>query len=89
MEDRLALLERLKKRYGPSLGEVTARQMALRRELETIETACERASVLEKALDEASAAYVSAAKTLSQVRRTEAKTLASRLERCWQSWRWN
>ena len=81
VEDRLALLERLKKRYGPSLGEVTARQMALRRELETIETACERASVLEKALDEASAAYESAAKTLSQVRRTEAKTLASRLER--------
>ena len=81
VEDRLALLERLKKKYGPSLGEVMARQMALRRELETIEAASERASVLEKAFDEASAAYVSAAKTLSQVRRAEAETLASRLER--------
>ena len=81
VEDRLALLERLQRKYGPSLGEVIARQTALRAELETIQTASERVGVLEKELEEASVTYLDAAKTLSQGRRTAAKTLASRLER--------
>ena len=34
VEDRLALLERLKRKYGPTLADVIARRDALRRELE-------------------------------------------------------
>ena len=59
-----------------------ARQTALREELGTIHAASERVGLLEKELEEASATYLDAAKTLSQGRRAAAKkTLASRLER--------
>ena len=81
VEDRLALLERLKKKYGPSLSDVIARRVALESELEAVSTAAERVAGLEKELGEATGAYVSAAETLSRVRRTVAQTLTSKLER--------
>ena len=81
VEDRLALLERLKKKYGPSLGDVLARRVALEKELEAVSTAAERVAGLEKELGEATGAYVSAAETLSRVRHTAAQTLTSKLER--------
>ena len=81
VEDRLALLERLKKKYGPSLSDVIARRVALENELEAVSTAAERVAGLEKELVEATEAYVSAAETLSLARRAAAQTLASKLER--------
>ena len=81
VEDRLALLERLKKKYGPSLSDVIARLVALENELEAVSTAAERVAGLEQELGEATGAYVSAAETLSRARRTAAQTLASKLER--------
>ena len=81
VEDRLALLERLKKKYGPSLSDVIARRVALENELEAVSTAAERVTGLEKELVEATGAYVSAAETLSRARRAAAQTLASKLER--------
>ena len=81
VEDRLALLERLKKKYGPSLSDVIARRVALENELEAVSTAAERVAGLEKELVEATEAYVSAAETLSRARRAAAQTLASKLER--------
>ena len=81
VEDRLALLERLKKKYGPSLSDVIARRVALENELETVSTAAERVAGLEQELGEATGAYVGAAETLSRARRAAAQTLASKLER--------
>ena len=80
VEDRLALLERLKKKYGPSLSDVIARRVALENELEAVSRAAERIAGLEKELGEATGVYVSAAETLSRARRTAAQTLASKLE---------
>ena len=81
VEDRLALLERLKKKYGPSLSDVIARRVTLENELETVSTAAERVAGLERELGEATGAYVGAAETLSRARRAAAQTLASKLER--------
>ena len=81
VEDRLALLERLKKKYGPSLSDVIARRVTLENELETVSTAAERVAGLEQELGETTGAYVGAAETLSRARRTAAQTLASKLER--------
>ena len=81
VEDRLALLERLKKKYGPSLSDVISRRAALEKELEAVSTAADRVAGLERELGEATGTYVSAAETLSRVRRTAAQTLAPKLER--------
>jgi DNA repair protein RecN (Recombination protein N) len=81
IEDRLALLERLKKKHGPALADVIAREEALRRELHDIERASERAGVLDAALDAAHAAYRDVARRLSAQRRTAAKEFARVLEK--------
>ena len=81
VEDRLALLERLKKKYGPSLSDVIARRVALQNELAAVSTAADRVAGVEQELGEATETYVSAAGTLSRVRRMAAQTLAPKLER--------
>ena len=48
VEDRLALLERLKRKYGPTLADVIARRDALRRELADLERGDERVAELER-----------------------------------------
>ncbi len=47
VEDRLAALERLKKKHGPSLADVLARQEALRAELAELGASDERAAALQ------------------------------------------
>ena len=81
IEDRLALLERLKKKHGPSLTDVIARRDALRRELHDIEHATERAAELDTLLQSWRNAYRGAAGTLSDRRRVAAKEFARALER--------
>jgi DNA repair protein RecN (Recombination protein N) len=56
VEDRLALLERLKRKYGPALADVIARRDALRRELEDLESGAERIPGLERDVAAARAA---------------------------------
>ena len=51
VEDRLALLERLKRKYGPSLGDVIDRGRSLAEERELLTGVGERAEDLQKALD--------------------------------------
>jgi DNA repair protein RecN (Recombination protein N) len=65
IEDRLALLERLKKKHGPALADVIAKAAGLRRELHDIEHATERAAELDAALGKAAAAYRQVAGELS------------------------
>jgi DNA repair protein RecN (Recombination protein N) len=81
IEDRLALLERLKKKHGPSLADVLARAASLRRELDYIEHATERAAELDAALEQARSAYGRVAGDLSSRRRTAAREFARAIEK--------
>ena len=80
IEDRLALLERLKRKYGPTLADVVARRDALRRELEDLEQGDARLEALEQQRASARAAYLSAAEALASARRGIADALSRRLE---------
>lgn len=80
VEDRLALLERLKKKHGPSLADVLARAEALARDLHDIEHATERAAELDADLSAARAVYADAAGTLSAARAEAAVRFARALE---------
>ncbi|MCA1559543.1 MAG: DNA repair protein RecN [Acidobacteria bacterium] len=81
VEDRLALLERLKKKHGPTLLDVMARALALRGELHDINHAAERAAHLEGALDDARETYLRAATALSDRRRAAAPEFSRGLEK--------
>jgi DNA repair protein RecN (Recombination protein N) len=81
VEDRLALLERLKRKYGPTLGDVIERGHDLAREQELLTGAGERAEDLQKALDVASDRYLKVARELSQLRRDVARQFARDVER--------
>jgi DNA repair protein RecN (Recombination protein N) len=80
VEDRLALLERLKRKYGPTLQEVIEKGDALARERDLLTGAGERAEDLVKALDDATAAYLIVSRELSRKRRTAASEFARELE---------
>jgi DNA repair protein RecN (Recombination protein N) len=81
IEDRLALLERLKKKHGPSMAQVIDKAAELRRELHDIEHATERAAELDAALATARDAYRRVAGDLSGRRRAAAKEFARALEK--------
>jgi DNA repair protein RecN (Recombination protein N) len=81
IEDRLALLERLKKKHGPSLADVIAKAADLRRELHDIAHATERAAELDAAFAVAAAAYQRVAGDLSARRRAAAREFSKALEK--------
>ena len=81
VEERLALLERLKRKYGPSLADVIARRDALRHDLEVLAHADERLAVAERAHEEARHSYLTAARELSDRRRRAAVEFCRALER--------
>ncbi len=81
IEDRLSVLERLKKKHGPGLADVIVRAADLRRELHDIEHATERAAELDAALTTTGAAYQRVASDLSVRRRAGAKEFCKALER--------
>ena len=80
VEDRLALLERLKRKYGPTLGDVIERGHDLAREQELLTGVGERAEDLQKALNVASDRYLKAARELSRLRREAARQFAKTVE---------
>ena len=80
VEDRLALLERLKRKYGPTLQEVIDTGEALRRERDLLTGVSETAEDLQRRLDDATAAFLDVARDLSRRRRHAAAAFASRLE---------
>jgi DNA repair protein RecN (Recombination protein N) len=80
VEDRLALVERLKKKHGPALDDVIEKGEALGRELHDIEHATERAAGLAAALDAARQAFLASAVALSAKRRTAAARFSRALE---------
>ena len=81
IEDRLALLERLKKKHGPSLADVIGKATQLRRELHDIEHATERAAQLDAAVAATADAYQRVAEALSGRRRTAAREFSKALEK--------
>jgi DNA repair protein RecN (Recombination protein N) len=81
VEDRLALLERLKKKYGPTLRDCVDRRDTLRQELNDLERGDERIAELEHEHASARAGYLEAAAALSTARRKVAAALATSIER--------
>ena len=79
IEERLAKLERLKRRYGPTLADVIAHRGGLRREREQMAGETDLGS-LEAAASEAGERYAGLARTLSGRRRAAAGTLARAIE---------
>lgn len=80
VEERLALLERLKKRYGPTLTDVRATRNALRTELSDLDAYEDRLRASEGERAEAKQRYVSVAASLSRARRAAAEELSSRIQ---------
>jgi DNA repair protein RecN (Recombination protein N) len=80
VEDRLALLERLKRKYGPSLDEVMARGRSLAEERDLLTGAGQRTEDLQTALQTANDGYLEAARQLSRKRRQAAISFARTIE---------
>ena len=81
VEDRLAALERLKKKHGPTLDDVMRKAEQLRSELHNIEHGSERAATLDVTLAAARQQFLDRARALSSRRRAAAPTFARALER--------
>jgi DNA repair protein RecN (Recombination protein N) len=81
IEDRLAQIERLKRKHGPTLDGVIKRGEQLKRELHEIEHATERAAELDASLALARGQYLGAARTLSHKRRRAATEFGRAIEK--------
>jgi DNA repair protein RecN (Recombination protein N) len=79
IEERLALLERLKRKHGPTLEEAIARRDALRKELTDLEGGDDRLATLERAFAVSRDEYVRVARELSSARRRIAAVFAKGL----------
>jgi DNA repair protein RecN (Recombination protein N) len=80
VEDRLAVIERLKRKFGPTLDDVLTRGRSLASERESLGGAGEHQADIEEKLGTASARFLTAAKDLSSRRRAAALVLAGQLE---------
>jgi len=81
VDDRLALLERTKRKYGPTLLDAIAKRDALRQELDHLGQGEERVSALEHQYKAARDGYLAAATILSRARRDAATAFGRSLER--------
>ena len=75
LEDRLALIDRLKRKYGKTIEEIRAYREQVREQLATLEHADERREVVQRELEKASAEYQRTARALSEQRRDAARKL--------------
>ncbi len=75
IEDRLALLDRLKRKYGQTLEEILAYGEKTRQELAKMEHADERRETIQRELEKATADYRKAGEALSTKRREAARKL--------------
>jgi DNA repair protein RecN (Recombination protein N) len=80
IEDRLALIDRLKRKYGKTIAEVVAFGEEVTRKLAEVEDRDEILKTLRAALAEASKAYQTAAQALSTERKAAAAKLAKLAE---------
>jgi len=80
VEDRLAALEKLKRKYGASVEQVLAFLEEVRTNLIAVETADDRRNALQKEVAGFAQAYDAAAKKLSTQRKEAATQLSKRVE---------
>jgi DNA repair protein RecN (Recombination protein N) len=80
VEDRLALLDRLKRKYGPSLDEVIQFRAEVSRKLSEVENKDEILRQLRGELAQASEEYLRAAQALSKTRTAAARRLEKMVE---------
>jgi len=80
VEDRLASLEKLKRKYGASIDQVLAFLDEVRANLNAVETADDRRNKLQKEVAALAQAYETAAKKLSAQRKKAAVDLGKRVE---------
>ena len=81
LEDRLALLDRLKRKYGPTIEDVVACWQEVSRKLDEVENKDEVLRQLGKDLAAAVDEYLTAAHAISKKRQQAAKTLEKQVER--------
>jgi len=79
VETRLALIDKLKRKYGSTLDEVLAFLENVRAHMAAVETAGERKTLLEQDLARSSEAYQQAAASLSKARKSAAEKLAKKV----------
>ena len=80
LEERLALLERLQRKYGPTLEEVLAYGERAKEELVRLEGGEARLAEVEKELEEVMKALLKAGEALSEAREEAAKRLMAGME---------
>jgi DNA repair protein RecN (Recombination protein N) len=80
VEDRLALIERLKRKHGPTLQDVITRGEALAQERDMLTTSEEAAGDLERMLTAAGEHYLGLSRDLSRRRRAASKHFAAQVE---------
>jgi DNA repair protein RecN (Recombination protein N) len=80
LEDRLAAIERLKRKYGPTLADVLDRRVRCAQELAALDSSAETIADLELRLGAAADRYRSAASAISGRRRRRARDFAKALE---------
>ena len=81
VEDRLAILDRLKRKYGPGLAEVIAFGTAAAAKLRDFQDRDARAAELQAAVERAAETYRGLAHALTSQRRTAAEKLARAAEK--------
>jgi DNA repair protein RecN (Recombination protein N) len=79
-EDRLALLERLKRKHGPTLDDVLAKTAALERERLALGSGPEQKAAAASALEDARKAFLGLGRQLSAARAAAATALAQAIE---------
>jgi DNA repair protein RecN (Recombination protein N) len=80
VEDRLALLDRMKRKYGPTLDEAIAFGVDVSRKLSEVENKDEILQQLRKELAQAATEYLRAARTLAKKRADAARRLEKMVE---------
>ena len=81
VEDRLAALERLKKKHGATLTEVISKAEQLRRELEEVERGAELSAELDATLTSSREQYLERARRLSVLRQEASPPFSRALEK--------
>ncbi len=80
VEERLASIEKLKRKYGSTIDDVLAFLENVCRELNAVETSTDRRTALKKQVAELAASYEAAAKKLTAARLAAGKRLAKAVE---------
>jgi DNA repair protein RecN (Recombination protein N) len=80
VEDRLAALERLKRKFGPALSDVLSRRESYSEEVLSLDDSSDRTAALEARAAETARAFVAAAADVSAARRKAARRLVPALE---------